>query len=88
MSTPCRFQLSALESKRLAKYLGDVVNIYDEVYPDLRWGQAYIAALEIHRPKLAKSIVGTDVDPYFNDKLLPSFMDHIADNWNAFDKDV
>lgn len=48
-----------------------------------RRGQAYFNVLHDIDPSLAKSICGTGLDPFYNDKRLPAFLSHVATAWNV-----
>jgi hypothetical protein len=50
----------------------------------LRKGQAYYNALSEFKPNLAKSIVEENkIDPFYQDGLLPAFLQHVQREWNS-----
>jgi hypothetical protein len=53
-----------------------------EQHPEWRTGQAYFNELVRHHPKLAETVRGTDIDPFYNDAIIPEFLDNIAKQWN------
>lgn len=68
------------------KYLLDVINFYDDNYPTCRWGQVYLNALSNHQPNLTLKIVNEGkFDPFYNDKLIPKFLDYVQANWGIYD---
>jgi hypothetical protein len=43
-------------------------------FPEQRYGQAAYNALHEFRPELAREIVGTTLDPFYNDDVKPFFV--------------
>lgn len=46
-----------------------------------RRGQAYFNALSEANPPLAYAIVGTPLDPFHDDAILPAFLLEVAARW-------
>jgi hypothetical protein len=68
------------------KYLNDVVNEYDESYPYLRWGQTYMNVLSRCQPNMVMKIFDENrVDPFYDDKLIPKFLDYVQSHWGMYD---
>lgn len=68
------------------KYLNDVVNEYDESYPHLRWGQTYMNVLSRCQPNMVIKIFDENrVDPFYDDKLIPKFLDYVQSHWGMYD---
>lgn len=54
---------------------------YEEVVKDVpsyRLGQAYMNTLYELHPSIYKEVTGTPVDPFYNDKNLPLFLNKIT----------
>jgi hypothetical protein len=68
------------------RYLEEVVNEYDEFYPRLQWGQAYLSVLSRYQPNMTLKIVkDVKLDPFYNDKLIPKFLDYVQSHWGVYD---
>jgi hypothetical protein len=68
------------------RYLQDVVDTYDMNHPTLRWGQVYFNVLSNYCPNLALKINGDpELDPFYDDKNIPSFMTYVQDRWGMYD---
>jgi hypothetical protein len=66
------------------RYLQDVVNEYDEFYPNLSWGQVYLTTLYKYRPILVFDIVKNGkFDPFYNDKKINEFLSYVSKNWDT-----
>lgn len=66
-------------------YLQNVVNTHDEAHPHLRWGQTYSSLLNKYVPNLALTVLNTDIDPYYDDRKIPEFVQHIRERWGFYD---
>jgi len=58
----------------LGQYL-DEVQATMERDPQQREGQAYFNAIRLRWPELQAEVIGTDRDPFSNDRNLPAFLD-------------
>jgi len=58
----------------LDQYL-DEVQATMERDPQQREGQAYFNAFRLRWPELQAEVIGTDRDPFSNDRSLPAFLD-------------
>ena len=67
------------------RYLRDVVEVYDNAHPHLRWGQTYFNVLSKHAPNLALSVQGTDLDPFYSDHKIPQFIQYVKEHWGMYD---
>jgi hypothetical protein len=69
------------------QYLRNVVNVYDDNYPHLRWGQAYMNVLSEMAPNLAMLVVrdADRLDPYYNDAKLDDFVAFVQERWGMYD---
>jgi len=52
-----------------------------------RMGQAYMNSLAYHRPELHERVqdasqAGLDVNPFYDDRVLPAFLAFIASRWD------
>jgi hypothetical protein len=54
---------------------------YDRQHHKERSGQAAFNALWNVRPELADEIRGTDLDPFYDDKRLLAFWEHLSAVW-------
>ena len=63
------------------EYCDQAENYYRANIGGIRKGQAYMTYLTIVNPRLENEIVGTDADPYYNDGLLPHFLQVIQERW-------
>jgi len=50
-------------------------------YPNWRVGQAAFNVLSQMRPDLVLQIQGTNLDPFFDTRLLPKFYDWVQQHW-------
>ena len=67
----------------LEDYLGHVLtNVQAHLDKGWRVGQTYFNLLLEFNPVLAERVRATDVDPFYNDKLIVDFLGFVADNWN------
>jgi len=68
------------------KYLKEVINCYDGSYPNSRWGQVYLDVLSRYQPNLTLKIVNEGkFDPFYNDDLIPKFLDYVQSKWGIYD---
>jgi hypothetical protein len=75
-----------MQPTNFKKYLNEVVNEYDESYPQLRWGETYLHILAKYQPNMVLKIVKeNNVDPFYNDKLIPKFLDYVQSHWGIYD---
>ena len=44
------------------------------VYKDLRYGQSFMCALNDIKPDLYKKITNTNIDPFYDDNIIPKFI--------------
>lgn len=51
-------------------------------HPYQRTGQALFNILDELRPDLAKKIVGTIIDPFYNDNHIERFKAFLEENWD------
>ena len=61
-------------SASVDQYL-DEVRATMERDPQQREGQAYFNAIRLRWPELQAEVIGTDRDPFSNDRNLPAFLD-------------
>ena len=55
-------------------------------HPDLRVGQHMFNMLYDHNKLLANEIREDEIlDPFYNDKKVPVFLEYIIQNWNKYD---
>lgn len=69
------------------QYLRNVVNVYDDNYPRLRWGQVYFNVLVEMAPNLAM-LVRRDanrLDPFYDDTKLDEFVAFVQNHWGMYD---
>lgn len=55
--------------------------VYWKAHPEQREGQAYFNALYVHRSDLANSVRTGQLDPFYDDAKLWSFLRYVAENW-------
>jgi hypothetical protein len=56
------------------EYLDEVRKTMEH-YPDQREGQAFYNAFRLRWPHLEAEVVGTERDPFSNDRNLPAFLE-------------
>jgi hypothetical protein len=75
-----------MPATNFTKYLQEVVESYDDHYPTLRWGQAYLNVLQRYQPNMVMKIFKDHkVDPFYDDKLIPKFLDYVQCHWGVYD---
>jgi hypothetical protein len=62
------------------KYV-EIVAWTDSLRANWRLGQTYFNVLYRIRPHLAEQVRATDLDPFFDDNRIPSFLAFIEANW-------
>ena len=68
------------------RYLKEVVDEYDQWYPQLRWGQVYLYVLSKKQPNMVRFIVeGQKLDPFYNDKKIEEFLVFVKETWGNYD---
>lgn len=60
----------------------EVMTIMD-VYPELRYGQAWYNVLREKRPELANRIAQTELDPFQRDERVPRLIDWLCAGANS-----
>lgn len=63
----------------LEQYL---VNVHYPVASQRRGQWAFNLLFEV-RPDLANKVRSTDLDPFYNDGLIPVFLQWVEENWNV-----
>lgn len=53
-----------------------------KVHPEWRRGQAYFNTLVEVRPDIAEKVRGTVVDCFYQDRLIPGFLNVVAGLWD------
>jgi hypothetical protein len=56
---------------------------YRERYPYERRGQAAFNTLALMNSDLAEKVRGSQLDPFYNDDVLPAFCGFVAVSWDA-----
>lgn len=59
----------------------DVIKLAQELKkesPELRFGQAIYSAASVLYPSQASSLIGSEVDPYYNDDNTKPFLDKLT----------
>lgn len=56
-------------------------------HPQIRIGQHMFNTLCDYNLKLSRDVRGQldNIDPYYNDKNIPAFLEYIIQNWNKYD---
>jgi hypothetical protein len=57
------------------------VTAASDAHPSWRLGQAYFNVLADANPALADSIRGSDLDPFYNDDVLPALVVWLQGSW-------
>ena len=52
--------------------------------PELRVGQSYFNTLYDIKPNMANTIRGTNLDPFYQNRIIPAFLDWVEENWETF----
>jgi hypothetical protein len=77
-----------MANHNFTRYLKEVVDDYDQNYPTLRWGQTYLNVLHKYQPNMVFKIFNENkVDPFYNDTLIPKFLDYVRAHWGVYDQD-
>lgn len=76
-----------MQPTNFKKYLNEVVECYDDHYPNLRWGQVYLNTLQHYQPNMVLKILNdnNELDPYYNDDVIPQFLDYVQSHWGVYD---
>lgn len=64
-------------------FVNSALNYYRRNIGGMRKGQAYYNYLHDVNPALANEINGTDADPFYNDGLVPYFLQVVESRWSA-----
>jgi hypothetical protein len=62
-------------------YLNRTAYKQSVISPSLRKGQVFMNVLNEFHPEIYKEIVGTDVDPFYDNSRMRAFLKHIQENY-------
>ena len=63
------------------KWLLEASSYYIKNKDEQRRGQAYFNHLDEHRKDITFNIVGTRLDPFYDDRRLENFLEYVKKNW-------
>lgn len=64
-----------------SEYVAMVADAFNSPHNDYRQGQAAFNTLYAVHPQLAEAVHFTDIDPFYNDSVLPDFYEWVNDHW-------
>lgn len=69
-----------METLSFQRYI-ELVASTQKAEPEWRVGQTYFNVLHMYRPDLSEMVRGNDIDPFYQDKCLPGFLDFVGAYW-------